>query len=343
MHNSLNRRRGQRGASRALPAAAALALFVSAAPAAANDIVIGANQPGSNFYVIGAALSDVISRNSDFTGRLMTSTGAAVWLPMMETQEVDLGTMSHYESWLAAQGEGPFPQPFNVGLIASGTGLNVGLYVLDDSPVQSMADIAGLRIGSEYSGGPAIDVFKRGELANAGLTYDDMQALPRSTLYGGQREDVTEGRLDVFYASVGAGIINELDSMLGVRFLGLDNSDEALERMREVYPAVVNWVEPGPPGINEGMYMTFLPSYLVGHLDVSEEAIHTALSALVDLNDEFRESNPALEGWTPDIFVTTEAIVPYHPHAVSFYQERGMWSEEMEARQQELLAEFGRD
>lgn len=313
------------------------------APAAANDIVIGANQPGSNFYVIGAALSDVISRNSDFTGRLMTSAGAGVWLPMMTTGEVDLGTASHFEAWLAAKGQGPFPQPFNIGLLASGSGLNVGLYVRNDSDIQSMADIRGRRIGSEYSGGPAIDVFKRGELANAGMTYADMQALPRSTLYGGQREDFTEGRLDVFYASVGAGIVNELDSLVGVRFLGLDNSEEAIARMREIYPAVVTWVEPGAPGVREGMWMTFLPSYVVGFNDVSEEAVHATLAALIDLNEDFRAANPALGGWTPDLFVTPNAIIPYHPHAVSFYKERGMWSDEMEARQQELLAEFGRN
>ncbi|MCC6008122.1 MAG: TAXI family TRAP transporter solute-binding subunit [Rhodobacteraceae bacterium] len=324
-------------------AAAVAAAFATATPAMSNDIVIGANQPGSNFYVVGAALSDVISRNSNFTGRLMTSAGAGVWLPMMTTGEVDLGTASHYEAWLAARGEGPFPQPFNIGLIASGSGLNVALYVRNDSDIQTLADVRGRRIGSEYSGGPAIDVFKRGELANAGMTYDDMQALPRSTLYGGQREDFTEGRLDVFYASVGAGIVNELDSLVGVRFLGLDNSEEAVARMREIYPAVVTWVEPGAPGVREGMWMTFLPSYVVGFNDVSEEAVHTTLAALIDLNDDFRAANPALGGWTVDRFVTEDAIIPYHPHAVSFYKERGMWSDAMEARQQELLADFGRN
>jgi TRAP transporter TAXI family solute receptor len=324
-------------------AAAALSLGVSAVPAVAQDIVIGANQPGSNFYTIGAALSDVISANSDYTGRLVTSTGAGVWLPMMTTAEVDLGTVSHYEAYLAAKGEGPFPQPFDIGMIASGSGLNVGLYVREDSGIDSIDDIAGKRIGSGYAGSPAIDVFARGELANAGLTYDDMDAQPRSTLYGGQREDVTENRLDVFYASLGSGLINELDSTLGVKFLSLDPSDEAVERMREVYPAVVSKVEAGPPGVDEDIYMTFLPSYLVAYGAVSEEAIHTALDALVEHNDEFRAANNALGGWTTDRFVTTDAILPYHPHAVSYYKEKGMWSDEMDARQQELLAEFGRD
>lgn len=324
-------------------AAAATALAAQTAQVSASDIVIGANQPGSNFYTIGAALSDTISANSDFTGRLVTSTGAGVWLPMMTTAEVDIGTVSHYEAYLAAKGERPFTQPFDISMIAAGSGLNVGLYVRNDSGIDSMADIAGKRIGSGYAGSPAIDVFARGELANAGLTYDDMDAQPRSTLYGGQREDVTEGRLDVFYASLGSGLINELDSTLGVKFLGLDPDGEAVARMREVYPAIVTKVEAGPPGVDEDIYMTFLPSYLVAYATVSEEAIHAALDALVTHNDSFRAANNALGGWTTDRFVTTEAILPYHPFAVSYYKSKGMWSDEMEARQAELLAEFGRN
>lgn len=322
-------------------AAAVAALVLQAAPVAASDIVIGANQPGSNFHTIGAALSDVISSNSDFTGRLVTSTGAGVWLPMMTTSEVDIGTVSHFEAYLAAKGEGPFSQPFAISMIAAGSGLNVGLYVREDSGIDSIADIAGMRIGSGYAGSPAIDVFARGELANAGLTYEDMDAQPRSTLYGGQREDVTEGRLDVFYASLGSGLINELDSTLGVKFLSLDPSDEAVARMQEVYPAIVTPVEAGPPGVDEDIYMTFLPSYLVAYESVSEEAIHAALDALVVHNEEFRAANNALGGWTTDRFVTTDAILPYHPHAVSYYKANGMWSDEMDARQAELLAEFG--
>lgn len=320
--------------------AAVGAALTFTAPAQSQDIVIGANQPGSNFYTIGAALSDVLSEHSDFTGRMMTSTGAGVWLPMMTTGEVDLGTASHYEAYLAARGEGPFPQAFDISLIAAGSGLNVGLYVREDSGITSIDDIEGRRIGSGYAGSPAIDVFARGELANAGLTYDDMDAQPRSTLYGGQREDVTENRLDVFYASVGSGLISELDSTLGVRFLSLDPGSEALERMREVYPAIVSEVEAGPPGIPEDIYMTFLPSYLVAYGEVSEAAIHAALDALVVHNEQFRAANPALGGWTTDRFVTTEAILPYHPHAVSYYMENGMWSDEMQAHQEALLAEF---
>jgi TRAP transporter TAXI family solute receptor len=326
--------------------AAALALGLTlglgaTAPASANtDIIIGATQPGSNFFIIGTALTDVISKSSDYTGKLITSAGPAQWLPMMVDREVDLGILSHYEAWLAGQGKPPFEQRHDVRLLAVGSGLNVGLYVLDESPVRSRSEINGLRIASEYAGSPAINVFAAAELANAGLTFDDMQAAPRTTLYGGQREDVTERRLDVFYASVGSGIINELDSTLGLRFLPLDPSPEALARMREVYPVVVSEVKAGPPGVDEDMTLTFLPTYIVAYGAVDESAVHATLGAIWDMNEEFRAANPMLGGWQTDVFVSENAILPYHEHAVSFYKARGAWTDAMQARQDALLAEF---
>lgn len=327
-------------APRAATLAAALAMGL-AAPAAANtDIIIGATQPGSNFFIIGTALTDVISKSSSYTGKLITSAGPAQWLPMMVDREVDLGILSHYEAWLAGQGKPPFDQKHDIQLLAVGTGLNVGLYVLDESPIRSRSEIKGLRIASEYAGSPAINVFAMAELANAGLTFDDMQAAPRTTLYGGQREDVTERRLDIFYASVGSGIINELDSTLGVRFLPLDPSPEAVARMREVYPVVVTEVKAGPPGVDEDMTLTFLPTYIVAYGEVDEAAVHATLGAMWDMNEEFRAANPMLGGWQTDIFATENAIMPYHEHAVSFYKAKGVWTDAMQARQDALTAEF---
>jgi TRAP transporter TAXI family solute receptor len=327
-------------APRAATLAAALAMGL-AAPAAANtDIIIGATQPGSNFFIIGTALTDVISKSSSYTGKLITSAGPAQWLPMMVDREVDLGILSHYEAWLAGQGKPPFDQKHDIQLLAVGTGLNVGLYVLDESPIRSRSEIKGMRIASEYAGSPAINVFAMAELANAGLTFDDMQAAPRTTLYGGQREDVTERRLDVFYASVGSGIINELDSTLGVRFLPLDPSPEAVARMREVYPIVVTEVKAGPPGVDEDMTLTFLPTYIVAYGEVDEAAVHATLGALWDMNEEFRAANPMLGGWQTGIFATENAIMPYHDHAVSFYKAKGVWTDAMQARQDALTAEF---
>jgi TRAP transporter TAXI family solute receptor len=323
-----------------IAAAAALPLSVAATGSAlaANDVIIGAHEAGSTYYVIGAAVADVISKNSKYTGKMITAAGAAVWMPMMDSREVDLGVASHYEAWLARGGKKPFAKSFDVRTVVVGGGINVGLYVRKDSDIKTLADIKGKRIGSGYPGAPAIGVYALGEIANGGFGWGDMQAVPRTSLYAGQREDVTEKRLDVFYASVGSGITNELNSTIGIRFLSLDPSPAALASMRKVYPAVVTPVKAGPPGIETDMHLTYLPTYLIGHAKVSNDTIYAVTKALWEKNADLQAANPRLKGWVAAKYATVDVTVPYHDGAIKYFKEAGAWTPALEAHQAGLLA-----
>jgi len=288
--------------------------------------------------VVGAAVADVVSKNSDYTGKLLTVAGAAVWMPMMESREVDLGVASHYEAWLAHKGKKPFAKAFDVRTVVVGGGINVDLYVRKDSDIKTLADIRGKRIGAGYPAAPAIGIYAQGEIANGGFTLDDLKPVPRTSLYAGQREDVTEKRLDVFYASVGSGVTSELNSTIGIRFLSLDPSPAALKRMQKVYPAVIRPVKAGPPGIETDMHLTYLPTYLIAHSKVSDAAIYAATKALWEQNDQLRAANPRLRGWLTAGFATSDSVLPYHDGAVRYFKEKGVWTPEMESHQAALLS-----
>ena len=47
--------------------------------------------------------------------------------------------------------------------------------------------------------------------------------------------------------------------------------------------------------------------------------------------------NSQLEDWIPDYFVTELNSIAYHSGAVEFYKEKGVWTETMELRRQNLL------
>jgi TRAP transporter TAXI family solute receptor len=314
----------------------ALAVAAATPSVAQRDIIVGAKEPGSSFYTYAAAIASVLSKKTDKTGKVMAVAGAGVWLPMMENKEVDVGLVSHYQGWLAKSGKKPFPRAYDVRLVLVGGGINVGMYVRNDSPIKTRADIRGKRIAYRYSGTPAIHVYAEAEIANGGLSWKDVRAVPRTSLYAGQREDVTERRLDVFYASVGSGVTRELDATVGIRFLGVDTSAASLKRMREVYPVVVKPVKAGPPGIRKDIYLVYLPVYLITHAKVSDAKIYGIVKALWENNDALRKTHKRLRRWDKANFADDQAILPYHPGAIRFYKEKGVWDGKMAATQKRL-------
>ncbi|KAA2312408.1 TAXI family TRAP transporter solute-binding subunit [Pseudooceanicola sediminis] len=327
--------------SKSLRTLSATAL-IAAAPLAAlsqTEVIIGARESGSNDYVVGAAVAATVSEGADLTGKVLTASGAGVWMPMMDYGEVDLGVTSHYEAWLGWKGKGAFNTPHDIRAVVVGGGINVGLFVPNDSPIMSRDEMAGMKMASEFSGSPAVGDYALGEIANAGLTWDDVQPIPRASLYASLREDVSEGRLDVYYASVGSGITGELDSTIGIRFLGLDTSPEALAKMREVYPALVSEVPAGPPGIREPISLTYLATYIVASAAVSDDTVYAVTKAMYEKNDDFRAINKSLGGWKSENFATADVVVPYHDGAIRYFKEAGLWSDAMQARQDVLLAE----
>jgi hypothetical protein len=318
--------------------AVAATLATTSAMALPRDIVIGAHEAGSRHYVYGAAFTDLLTKHSGMSGKLVAVAGSGVWLPMMEEREVDVGIDSFYGLWQARAGVAPFQKKHDIKLILVGGGLNVGLYVRNDSDIKSRKEIRGRRVGAQYAGAPNIATYAEAELANAGLGWGDVEGHPRTSLYAGQKDDVAEKRLDVFYASVGSGVTRELDATIGIRFLGLDESPAAMAAMNKVYPVMTTRVEPGPPGIREPMSLVYLPAYLVARGDLDDDVVYAVVKAAWEKNAELAQVDNALKSWTPDRFVSAQAALPYHPGAIRYYKERGVWSEAMEKANQARLA-----
>ena len=93
------------------------------------------------------------------------------------------------------------------------------------------------------------------------------------------------------------------------------------------------------PVVNNDTYVAALPFMLSMYKDFSEEAVYQITKALWQYADELTPIHPLLKNWKKAM-VYEGAIFPYHPGAVRFYKEAGVWTDQIENIQKKLLSQL---
>lgn len=300
---------------------------------------------GSKYNALGSGIGSILSAHMTTEIKVMPTGGPTVWMPMIRSEEVDLGIANNWDSmngWLAT---GPYNkilkgQQTPIRLLTNGTPNINGVTVIAGGDIKTGKDLKGKRYVGKFAGSAAATSQAEGALANFGLTLKDVKLVVVPGVAQGVKA-LIEGRADATGSSViGMGVIAELDAAKGARFLSFDPSPEAARKYAQFFPAVPYKVEPGPKkiGVRGPIYMMKYDSYLIGRKTLSEETAYQIVKTLWEFNKELWPIHGALRSWTTDIFVTTLATVPYHPGAIKYYKEKGVWTSEMEQVQKRLLS-----
>ncbi|MDP2621852.1 MAG: TAXI family TRAP transporter solute-binding subunit [Hyphomicrobiales bacterium] len=308
---------------------------------AQNILVLGGNPPGSLFYTQAQALAAVITKHTDLKVDVLPQ-GATTWYPMLGTGEVDLGVVSPVDAYLAYKGISPYDastggKGFEMRTVMLGSLNNLGIVAAKDAGIEQMADLKGHNVVVDYGAFVASSLSGYSALAAGEVSPDDVTIVKVGSYPQGVQA-VIEGRADAAVGSLGSGVIRELDSARGAKFLSLPNTPEALKRVREVAQGFsLGEVAKGPPGLVENTVMLQYPVTIIGRADLEPEALKAAIKALYEHYEELGPVHPSLKSWTPDRFASTAAVIPYHPAAIEYYREVGLWTPEMDAHQEILL------
>jgi TRAP transporter TAXI family solute receptor len=319
-------------------------VFCFATTGLAQTIINIATLPiGSYLNVIGNAVAIVVGKHTSMRTTVKPMAGPFAFLPLMKTGEIDLAMINNWDSEKGYLGESVYKKlseqkGFPIRLIAISENIRVNFVVAADSGIHKCSDLKGKKTAQPLTL-PALEAQREALLANCGLKPSDVIPVPVSSVTEGARV-VIEGRADASNTfSVGTPSVEELHSKRGARFLPLDPSPEGIKRVKEKFPGYPVKVTPGPgrTGVEEEMYLWAYDIYVIGRQDLPDEIAYQVAKALWENYKELGAFHVLLKSWTPDRFVTKEAIIPYHPGAIKFYIEKGVWAKEMEKLQQELL------
>jgi TRAP-type uncharacterized transport system substrate-binding protein len=78
--------------------------------------------------------------------------------------------------------------------------------------------------------------------------------------------------------------------------------------------------------------------YFATHKSAPDPFVNAILKAIWDNEQKLKPIHPGFREWTNERAVAPDVTIPYHPGAIKFYQEKGVWKKEMDESQKKLLA-----
>jgi TRAP transporter TAXI family solute receptor len=212
--------------------------------------------------------------------------------------------------------------------------------VATDSGIEKPADLKGKRV-TFVKGAPALNVQSEAYLAFAGLTWNDVVKVEVPG-FGQSLEAVINGQADaVFGSTITSNYARLAASPRGLYFPPLPHSDKAgWDRALAVAPwwskaNVTNYTK-GAKNTEPFEGATYPYPLFIVNKGVSDDIAYGLTKAVMENYDEFKDSGPGMDGYQL-ANQNLAYVMPYHPAAVAYYKEKGVWKDEHEKNNQAMI------
>jgi TRAP transporter TAXI family solute receptor len=143
-------------------------------------------------------------------------------------------------------------------------------------------------------------------------------------------DDFSAGKSDAFFFALGSAKVTEVDaSVNGVRALPLPDGPQTQAAYKKHFPPAYTQVvspAPGIAGISEPTPIMAYDAVMVTHAGASEDVVYKMTKTLHEQAEAVAKSSPTLRGFTPAGMAKVTDAVQYHPGAIKYYKEKGLWT-----------------
>lgn len=292
-------------------------------------ISVGTAPAGGAFYTVGSAVCEVVNENrGDLNWRVNAeSTGGSMEnIRLLSQNKLQFAMSNSSITYFAVRGSEGWEKKHDVKSVIT-LFPNIAMFVtLADSPIQSVADLKGKTVflGPEGAG---FEFFVKPLLAAHGLTLQDIDGR-----FGSQQSAVDLlGDGAVAAAMMGGGTPNPAISQLAqansIRLIPYD--EQAKEKLIAEYsffePAVIpagtyKGIDADYHGLNVGS------AHLITHESVDEQVVYEFVKLIYEQRGKIAERHRAASNIRPETAAKPNGT-DYHPGAIRFFREAGIWPE----------------
>jgi TRAP transporter TAXI family solute receptor len=308
-----------------------------------KTVSIGAGT-GATYYAIAGGLGTMMEKYLGVPGIPTQTSGSEMTARLMKSGELSMGFAPPDSAYDGYRGIGRYKSigPVPMRAFLSDFPLVYNVTTLEGSGIKTWADLKGKK-GYWYSRGSALQqILWPAMLAAYGLTEADLG--PK--LVFDKAEEWVDALKTGKVAYAGdcswhpSARWTELSGTHPMKIIGCDEA--VIAKIQKKYP----WVFGAP--FKAGIYKTITEDILevgfsvviVCHKDLPDDFIYQAVKMVYEHKDAFNTYHPACKLFSTQSVKRVDTL-PYHPGAVKYYKEVGVWTKKEDARQAKLLAETG--
>jgi hypothetical protein len=302
---------------------------------------------GSTGYSISMGIMEAVQESSGIKIKVVPAgTDKAKILPLKEGM-MHLSLFTGAGQYYATMGLDEFaekdwgPQPLRM-VYGCPEGAIAGMMVRGNSGIKTLSDLKGKRV-TLIPASPACKSLHEGYMAFGGVTWDDVNIVQVSS-WGAAWSSVIDGSADTAHCLINSAKAVELAaSQGGIHWLPAPpDNKEGWAKLNEFCPYLRPYKATSGAGASEENPVQ-IASYNYGFVcypDLAEEVVFQITKAIWNGYDDYSVKHPTLKLWTREGALDTEAfLTPYHPGAIKFFKEAGVWTADHEKRQAKLLHE----
>ena len=289
-------------------------------------ITLGTATPGGAFVPVGNAIANTVESNKGDLNWVVGSketSGTQENIRNLESGDLQIAMSNAAISYFAVRGEGAWKTKHEVRTIAT-IAPNVGVFVTTEGTgIKSIADLKNKRVVLGPPGA-GFNYFLEPLLKAHGIEYSDLTVLHSG--YLAIPGMIADGKADAAFmgGAIPIPAATQLCSSQDVVFLKFDET--AVEKLKE-YPFYFNVPIPADKysdldedlmGINVGNMQ------LLSHANVSEDTIYNFTKLMYENREAIAKQHPAGKALNPKN-ITRDTGTPFHPGAIKFYKEAGIW------------------
>lgn len=289
----------------------------------AEVIGIGTTKGGAN-AAIGAAISQVVSTNTDFQMRPQKMGGSQQYIAVVNAGDLEFGISNIMQYDMAVEGFGLSKREHeDMQLVATLMSFQQSPLVARKSGIESIHDLKGKSAPKGFKASPLFDLFMEAFLKSAGLSWDDVKPV-RVVSLRRSWEAFKQGQTDVAIITAGAGPLREMNATIsgGVKYIPAIENDTIKKMLPKTRFEIVEPTK-NSVALKEPMLMNVYEYVLFANKDVSEDKVYQVVKALYQNEKDLKASSPLWRTYSSDL-IARDYGLEYHPGAVKFFEEKDL-------------------